>query len=121
MSMNKINGSDLVRQNMLEKFQGTTRSEKDKAEGSAQEESTAAARPTIPGDKAEISETAQKLMELRQAIHAGRSALVNEPDIREDKVAEVKQRLDQGFYNSVEVRDEVAEKLRQVFEGMPED
>ena len=70
-------------------------------------------------DRAEISTRAQELVDLRQAVDSGRAALVEEPDVRADRVAEVKERLASGFYQSAEVRDQVAGRLTDMFLDHP--
>lgn len=58
-------------------------------------------------DKAEISQEAkQKLEEARLS-----SILKNTSDIREDKVKEVRQKLENGEYNKEEVINVVAERI----------
>ncbi|GEM_PF-4778232 len=41
----------------------------------------------------------------------------NTPEVRQDRVAEVQERLDEGFYESDEVIDEVADNIAAVFLG----
>lgn len=66
---------------------------------------------STPGqDDVRISEEAKRLAE-EQRIQS----LVNSaPDIREDRVAEVKAKLESGAYDNPEVLDNVAEKLLKV-------
>lgn len=61
-----------------------------------------------PGnDDVQISEEAQKLSEL-----SSYQKIVEEaPDIREDKVAEVKAKLESGAYDNEEVMNTVAENI----------
>ena len=118
MSMDKINGSPLLQHGLLE---GSRR--KDPVETGTKQESTAADTPATgaapaSGDTAQISETAHRLMELRQAVDIGRTSIAAVPDVRADKVAEAKARLKTDFYNSSEVRDKMASGLAAVFEGM---
>ena len=58
-------------------------------------------------DKVQISEEARKLAE-EQKIQ---KALENAPDIRKDKIAEVKAKMANGEYDKPEVLNSVAEKL----------
>jgi len=69
-------------------------------------------------DRAEISTSARRLVDLRAAYDAGRRAAVDEPDVRAEKVAQARERLASGFYHSAAVRDKVAEKLVGVFGGL---
>ncbi len=69
-------------------------------------------------DHADISDNARKLVDLKKAVDTGRAALELLPEVREDKVAQVKDRLASGFYQSAEVRDNVAARLTSlVMEG----
>ena len=118
MAMDNINGSPLMRPGMLDRFQvgGKDKKESDKSgEVNSTEQST-----SLPSDRAEISDTAHKLMDLRAAVDVGRAALANEPDVRDDKVAEAKKRLEQGYYNSQVVQDELAGILGKVLGKMDE-
>ena len=60
------------------------------------------------------------MADLRAAVDTGRAALDALPDVRQDKLAEVRDRLDKGYYQSVEVIQTIAEKLGPVLEGMDE-
>ena len=117
MAMNNINGSQPYSPSLVDKFAGTPQAQERAGEAVADKDK-ATARQLRSGDKAEISDAARNLMDLRQAIDAGRAAMEALPDIRQDKVDEAKTRLDQGYYNSVEVRDQVAERLQRVIEDM---
>ena len=79
--------------------------------------SHAASQPT--DDKAEISTRARELVDLRAAVDAGRTAMGEEPDLRAGKVAQARERLASGFYQSSEVRDQVAGKLARMFMDHP--
>ncbi len=117
MAMNPINHSPQLRQGVIDAFQGTQRRD----QGAVEEAGGGNGRPAAsraPTDRAEISETAHKLVELRRALDGGRAAAAEEPDMRDDKLAKVRERLAQGYYNSVEVRDKVAGGVDQVIQGM---
>lgn len=75
--------------------------------------------PQDQGDKAEISDRAHEILDLRAAVDAGRDVLLSIPEVREDRVAEVRARLAQGFYNSGEVRDKVAGRVADMFMDNP--
>ncbi|OHD54282.1 MAG: hypothetical protein A2Y33_16555 [Spirochaetes bacterium GWF1_51_8] len=64
----------------------------------------------LGSDNVEISEEAKKLAELSKY----QEVVANSPDIREDKIAEVKAKLESGAYNNEEVMNAVAEKLMKV-------
>jgi len=117
MAMDKINGSPLLQSGMLDRFQGT---KTDKSKNS-EETGVTAPQPSSSGptsDKAEISETAHKLIDLRQAVDTGRVAMEQLPDIREDKIALAKQRMAEGYYQSEDVQNKVAEKLGSVLDSI---
>jgi anti-sigma28 factor (negative regulator of flagellin synthesis) len=58
-------------------------------------------------DKVEISKEAEKLKELQRRI------IKDIPDIRMDKILEVKKRIKAGFYSKKEVIEGAAEKLSE--------
>lgn len=112
MSMDKINGSPLMRPGLMDRFKV------DNKEKSGSEASSAVntddRTATKPADKADISDTAHQLMDLRAAVDTGRAALEGLPEVREDRVEEAKKRLEQGYYNSQVVQDKVASSLVKV-------
>ena len=74
--------------------------------------------PPSTSDHAEISDKGREMVDLKQAVDTGRAALEREPDVRADRVAQVKERLASGFYQSAEVRDRVAGRISSpVLEG----
>jgi len=112
MSMDKINGSPLMRPGLLDRFKVGNKEEKST---DASPSVSSGDRPaTRPADKAEISDTAHQLMDLRAAVDVGRVALEAIPEVREDRVAEAKKRLEQGYYNSQVVQDKLAGNLAKV-------
>jgi anti-sigma28 factor (negative regulator of flagellin synthesis) len=119
MAMDRINDQNLIRQGLVDKYKGTQRS-KDAGKGGQGQEAAQnnPTRSVKPADSVQISEAARKMVDLREAVDTGRTAMENLPEIREDKVAQARQRLEQGFYNSTEVKQEVAGKLSQVIDEM---
>ena len=117
MSMDKINGSPLMRSGLLDRFKVDNKDKEasEKSPGVSPGNSTAA---SAPADKAEISDTAHQLMDLRAAVDVGRASLEAIPEVREDKIAQVKKRLEQGYYNSQVVKDELASTLANVLGKM---
>jgi hypothetical protein len=73
------------------------------------------APPPPTTDKANISDAAHRLVELKQAVDVGRAALETDTPERVDRLAQVKERVAAGFYNSAEVRDQVAGKISTLF------
>jgi len=119
MAMNRIDNSSLIRPGNLDQYKGTAKSDKDgKAPAIDKNLGTTQQLPTT--DKAEISDAAHRLVELRKDVDTGRDRIEALPDIREEKVALAKKRLEQGFYNSTQVQGEIAEKLGSVFSKMDE-
>jgi|GEM_PF-1925475 len=118
MAMDKINGTPFIQPGALDKFQGTQRSDKKDDTSSSQTLGKDGAGQTPPADTVVISDTAHRLMDLRQAVDTGRLALAGLPEMREDKVAQARERLESGFYQSQEVQDKVAAKLQGVFGKM---
>ena len=119
MAMDKINSSPLLRPSSLDTFQ-TTRKGEDRPAGTGSADAGAPAAGTqATADKAEISAEARQLVDLRQAVDAGREALAALPDVRQERVADARQKLQAGFYNSSEVLDQVAEKLGKVLAAIP--
>ncbi len=117
MAMDKINGSPLLRQGALDNSRQNERVDADKS-AAAQAGVAPAVNDPARGDTAEISATAHRLMELRQAVEVGRDAMTALPEIREDKVAAARARLEAGHYDSQAVRDKVADGIAGVIRGM---
>ena len=114
MTMNKINTSALTQSQLLEQSSRTRETTPSTGAGGPQNLSTQqapAGPPPATADHAEISDKAHKLVDMRKALDVGRAAIEREPDIRADKVALARERIDSGFYQSVEVREQVAGKL----------
>lgn len=117
MAMDRINGSPLVRPNILDQFQ-TTRKGEEKAEGPTSAVGAAMTQGKPTADKAEISDAARELVDLRQAVETGRAALAELPEVRPERVAEVQQRLERGYYQSIEVMNTIAERIMGVVQAM---
>ena len=120
MAMDKINGSPLIRPGGVDKFLGTARSEKDQNAELEKTENGNGPPKAKPADTMEISDAAHQMVDLRRAVDTGRTAIEALPETREDKVAEAKKRIHQGFYNSTEVRDKIADHLGSVLSKMDE-
>lgn len=118
MAMNPINNSPHLRQGVIDAFQGAQR--RDEAGSRAENGAPRAAGTESLADKAEISATAHRLVDLRRTLDVGRAAAAQEPDVRQERVDEVRERLAQGYYNSVEVLAKVAGGVDQVIRGMDE-
>ncbi len=66
-------------------------------------------------DSSSFSSKAQRLSDTKADIDIVATQVANEPDIRKDKVEEVRRKIEQGYYNSPEFVDKLAEKLLSVF------
>lgn len=120
MAMDPINGSPMYQPGGVDKFLNSAQENKNKKPAENLDHTSLTSRPAQPADTMEISDAAHRLVELRSAVDTGRNALEALPDVRDDRVALAKKRLEQGFYNSSQVRDEVAVKLGSVFDSMDE-
>ena len=118
MGMDKINGSPLLQQGILDSSR-----QKDKVDAKRVKDADLAETPaTGPaptfGDTADISATAHRLMALRQAVDVGRMAMTILPEVRADKVAQARERLASGFYDSSAVQKKIADGLLDVFTSL---
>lgn len=121
MAMDRINSPNLVRQGLVDKYKGAQKAkDADRDASGAGAAEQGAARPAQPADSVQISDAARKLVDLREAVDAGRAALGELPEVRDDKIAAARKRLEQGFYNSPEVTQEVAARLSKVMNDMEE-
>ena len=63
-----------------------------------------------PIDNVQISDAAKQKAEMAKI----QSVIDNTPDVRQDKIDEVKAKLERGDYNNEDVMNKVAEKLMKV-------
>lgn len=115
MAMERINGSPLLRQGILERFRS---SESRTGTPSPDAGASAGGTPTGGADKADISDAARRLVDLRRAVDTGRAALASLPDVRPEKVAAARERLATGFYQTEAVRESVAGSVAGVVQGL---
>jgi flagellar biosynthesis anti-sigma factor FlgM len=73
------------------------------------------AKPPLAADRSEFSPNAQRLSETKAHIETISASVAAQPDVRPEKVAEVRQKIEQGFYNSEEFIDKLADKLLAEF------
>ena len=118
MVLDRIGGFSNVGKAILAKFQGSDRSDATGPKRTTGYDTpvpgAADGQRRVPADRAEISPKAHHLNALRNAVDSGREALDQVPEVRQDRLAEVRARLNRGYYNSVEVRAQVAAKLNDV-------
>lgn len=111
MVIERIDGFAAFGRQLLEKFQGPGQTPKQGVEAPENTTEFGDARPKASGDTADISPKAHHLIALRHAMDSGHKALEKVPEVRPDRIAEAKSRLNRGYYNSIEVRQRVAERL----------
>lgn len=71
-------------------------------------------------DKSEFSADAQQLSSTQTAqINTISASVSAQPDVRPEKVAEVKAKIENGYYNSDEFIDKLADKLMNEFGMTP--
>ena len=87
----------------LRKTEGARKTEKEKA----------GKTPTV--DRSDISSGAQRLSETKAQFEVLATSLSAQSDIRNERIAEVKARIENGYYNSEEFIDKLAEKLLKEF------
>lgn len=79
--------------------------------GESAQRSTTASPGGAAAAMVEISPEALERSERQEALHLARETYAALPDAREDVVAEVKQRLAEGYYESDGVREQLANRL----------
>jgi len=114
MVMDRINSFSNLSKGLLERFQDTGRADSPDQDHPVDVITPGQDRRAAPADKADISAKAHRLIALRHAVDSGRQALDALPEVRQDRVAQARDRLNRGFYNSIEVRTRVAERLDNV-------
>jgi flagellar biosynthesis anti-sigma factor FlgM len=82
---------------------------------SAKKIESASKSKTVPADKTEFSSKAQRLNDTKAQIDIVNSKIASEPDIRPEKIAEVQEKIQNGFYNSDDFVDKLATKLLDEF------
>jgi len=120
MTLNRIDPSVLARTNVVERFKDTQRQDGSRDKTGNNESGIPAAGREQNLDRAEISDTARRLMELRKTVDEGLEAMSDHPEVREAKIAEARQRLTQGYYHSLQVTEEIARKLDRTFDAIDE-
>lgn len=78
------------------------------------------AEPARTGSGAQTSSSSEDVRQIRanqaRLIEAARNA----PDVRADRVAQARARVQEGFYDRPEVRSAMADRVLQSFEGKAE-
>jgi len=115
MATNKVDLS--IRQQALAQFQRTQQSQ-DKAKVQDNEKATPQETVTqnvdVQAERFERSDVAQRYERLNLDLEAGKAAAAEVPDLRQERIDEVRERLLNGDYDTPEVRKQVAESLERV-------
>jgi hypothetical protein len=118
MSMHRIGKPNLVQPHVLDRYRQSHPPKQAEANETGAAASQAKIRPQQVSDKLEISENARKLEDLRRNVDAGREALQSVPDVRQERLDEVRQRLQRGYYDSEKVRRTIATRLADVIKRL---
>jgi anti-sigma28 factor (negative regulator of flagellin synthesis) len=90
-------------------------SELQKIESVRKNERESKVSKTLPADHSEISSNAQKLSETKAQSETIISSMSAQPEIRSEKIDEVKRKIESGYYDSEEFIDKLADKLLKEF------
>lgn len=113
MATNKVDLS--IRQQALAQFQRTQQSQdKARVKDAESPQETAPQNLEVQGERFERSEVADRYERLSETLNAGEAAVAKEPDLREERLEEVRERLLNGDYDTAKVREQVAESLERV-------
>jgi flagellar biosynthesis anti-sigma factor FlgM len=66
-------------------------------------------------DRTDLSSSGQRLSETKAQVSIIAAQLTSHPEIRSEKVAEAKQKIIDGYYDTPEFVDKLADKLAQEF------
>jgi flagellar biosynthesis anti-sigma factor FlgM len=114
MAMNNIGRPSFVQPGALEQFRKQEATPtRDQASG-ADSKGSQIGQGQQAQDRAEISSHARRLEDLRRTMDQGRQALAEVPDVRQERVEEVRNRLASGHYQKAEVRQDTAQRLGAV-------
>ena len=73
----------------------------------------------MAGEKVQISRKAEDLLRMTELMGNARKVLDHEPDLRAERVREVRERLKAGVYETRGVRDELAHRLSSILGDLP--
>ncbi|HSQ42455.1 MAG TPA: flagellar biosynthesis anti-sigma factor FlgM, partial [Fibrobacteraceae bacterium] len=82
-----------------------------KVNGAKEEKKSSTTSSSSSSDTVSISKEAKAASEAAR-VTANAEAM---PDVREDRVAEVKSKVESGYYNTPEFQDQLAERLLKEF------
>ncbi|MFP4520795.1 MAG: flagellar biosynthesis anti-sigma factor FlgM [Fibrobacterota bacterium] len=66
---------------------------------------------SFKSDSAQLSESGKSSSSAKSDISAARMKIVNTDEIRSDRIEDVKNKIENGFYNSAAFADKLADKL----------
>jgi len=69
----------------------------------------------LPSDHSHISDKAQRLSDTKASIDTISASVAMQPDVRSDKISEVQEKIRNGYYDSPEFIDKLADKLLAEF------
>ncbi len=81
----------------------------------AKKADTAKTKAGSSPDRTDLSSNGRRLSATNAQIDVIASQLKTQPEIRPEKVAEAKQKISEGFYDTPEFVDKLADKLAQEF------
>jgi len=67
------------------------------------------------GDKVEISSEAKKLQDTSNLNSIAAKTVKDTPDVREDKITEIREKINEGFYDQDNIATVLADKLLKEF------
>lgn len=70
-------------------------------------------------EKVQISQKARDLLRMSELMNAARNSLDKTPDVRAERIAEVKERLRSGVYETDGIRQELAHRLSGILGELP--
>ncbi|MBN2036241.1 MAG: flagellar biosynthesis anti-sigma factor FlgM [Chitinispirillaceae bacterium] len=70
---------------------------------------------TPSADRSEFSANAKRLSETKAQFQTIAASVAAQPDVRPERVAEVREKMEQGYYDSDEFIDKLADKLLAEF------
>ncbi len=66
-------------------------------------------------DRTDLSSSGQRLSETKAQVSLIATQLSSQPDVRTEKINEARQKIQDGYYNTPEFVDKLADKLAQEF------
>lgn len=111
MATDKVNLSSLS--SAMTRFQ-QTQAMQDQAKAAQSGGAARDAAPANAADRFEPSAEAASYEHLARTMAMGREAVANQPDVRQERIDEVKQKMLQGEVITPEVKEQVAQSLERV-------